>query len=167
MTRATVSKHEAFWLKEYASIISSFFWVTIFLCRGVYKTILPASVTKADEDNSRRKHRHCTETHTCLSKLSVIISIIQVYNSVLCTSTKHCVGKLLLLTSVFDGAVVKSVEITSRPRNHNTLVACLSPYIGTKFLSIKQELLFWTGSTFLGLSIKYTLTKKICSIDTR
>jgi hypothetical protein len=34
------------------------------------------------------------------------------YNSALCTS-KHCMGKLLLLTAVFDGGLAKSFEIAS------------------------------------------------------
>jgi len=82
------------------------------------------TVTKA---NSSRRYRHCKERHTCLSELSAIIRIIQVYNSVLCTSTKHYLGKLLLRTPVFDDGLVKSFEITSRPHNHTTPVASLSP----------------------------------------
>ena len=75
----------------------------------------------------RRRHRHYTETHTRLSALSASIWIILIYNSALCTSTQHCVGKLLLLTPFFDDGLAKSVEITSTPRNHATAVACISP----------------------------------------
>jgi hypothetical protein len=83
-------------------------------------------------------HRHYTETHTCLSELSAIIWIIRIYNS-LCASLQNTVGKLLLLTSFFDGGVVKSIEITSRPRSHTTSSTSFSMYIGTKFLSTKHE----------------------------
>jgi len=75
MTRTTVSKHEAFWLKTYASIIFFSFWVTLFLFRGICKTILPASVTKAEEGNSSRWLRHYTENAHVLSELSAIIWI--------------------------------------------------------------------------------------------
>jgi hypothetical protein len=70
---------------------------------------------------------HCTKPHTCLSELSAIIWIIQIYNSILCTSTKQCLGKLLLLTSIFDGGLVISAEITSRPLNRTTPTAYFSP----------------------------------------
>jgi len=181
VTRATISKHKAFWLKAYASIvcfswhkarasiISFSFWVTLFLFRGICKTMLPASVTKADEGNSHRRHGHCRERHTCLSDLSATIRIIQVHNSVLCTSIKQCVGKLIHFTSVFDGGLVKSVEINSRPRNHITPAACLSPctLAQSSFQQNKNvKLLYWAGSTFLGLNIKHMRTKKICSTDT-
>jgi len=94
------------------------------------------------------------QKRTCPSELSVIIWIIQVYNSVLSTFTEHCVWEMLLLTSVFDGGLVISAEITSRPRNHTPPVASSSP-------------LFWAGSTFLGLNTKHILTKKNFSTDTR
>jgi len=168
MTRATVSQHEALWLKTYASVTSFSFWVTLFPFRGICKTILPASFSKADEGTSRRRHRHCTETHMFLLELSAIIWIIRVYNSVLCTSTQHCVGKLLLLASVFVGGLVISVEITLRPHNHPTPIACLSPcaLAQSSFQQNKNiKLLFWAGSTFLGRNMKHMFTKKSCSID--
>jgi hypothetical protein len=152
------------------SIISFSFWVTLFLFRGICKTILHVSVTKAGEGNSRTRHRHYTETHTCLSELSAIIWIIRLYKSVLCTYTQHCLGKLLLITPVFDDGLAKSVEITSTPHNHATAVACLPPCTLAQS-SFQQNqnvnLLFWARSTFLGLNMQHMLTRKICSIDTR
>jgi hypothetical protein len=75
------------------------------------------------------------------------------------------VEKLLLLTSVFDGGLVKSTEITSSSRNHTTAEAYISP---CTISSVKQlrniHLLFWAVSTFIGLNMKHMPTKNICSI---
>ena len=100
--------------------------------------------------------------HTYLSELSAIIWVIHVYNSVLCTSTKHCVGKLLLLISVFVGGLVISVDITLRSHKNTTPIACLSPctLAQSSFQqNMNVKLLFWAGSTFLGLNMKHMLTK--------
>ena len=149
--------------EAHASIISFSFSATHFLFRSICKTTLPASVTKADEGNSCRQHRHYTETHTCLSELSVIIWIILIYNSALCTSTHHCVGKLLLLTSVSDDALTKSFQIASTQRNHATAVACVSPctLAQSSFQQNKNvNLQFWAGLTFLGLNMQHMLQRK-------
>jgi len=59
---------------------------------------------------------------------------------------------------VFDGGLVKSVEITSRPRTHTTPVACTMAQSSFQ-QNMNVNLLFWAGSVFLGLYIKHMLTK--------
>ena len=109
--------------------------------------------------------RHYTETHTCLSELSAIIWIIRLYKSVLCTYTQHCRKAASNYSSFWWWA--RKIR-----QNHfdATAVACLSPctLAQSSFQQNKNvNLLFWAGSTFLGLNMQHMLTRKICSIDTR
>lgn len=105
-------------------------------------------------------HRHYRATHTCLSDLSAIIWITQIYHSALCTSTLHCIGSAY--SSFRWGGLVKSAKITSSSCYYTTAVPCL--YVNVSVLQNKVHLLFWDGtSAFIGLNMKHKLTKKFCS----
>ena len=73
-------------LRLFLLLLGSFF---SYFVASVKQYCLCRLVTKADEGHSRRRHRHCTEKHTCLSELSAIIRVILIYKSALSTYT-HC-----------------------------------------------------------------------------
>jgi hypothetical protein len=151
-------------LKHMLSIIFFSFWITLFLFRGMCKTILPTPVTEQTKaiavDGTAIKQNRTRAFQSCrqLSEWSNMqFRFVHGYIT-LCEKGSSTYFRFRWWT----GKIRRNhIELT---QSHHISIYCIPPCTISSVKRFKNiHLLFWAGSTFIGLNMEHMLTRKICS----